>query len=136
VFIVAGKIFKRFSIKFLITFSLAVTAIRWFILALYGENIYLLSFSQLIHAASFGLYHSASMQFIHQHFDSNQQSRGQAIYIGGVYGVGGAIGAYISGVLWLDGSGSQFTFLVAAGFAGIGAITSLYLPKSNGKVSY
>ncbi len=136
VFIFAGKIFKHFSIKFLITFSLGVTAIRWFILALYGENIYLLSFSQLIHAASFGLYHSASMQFIHQHFDSNQQSRGQAIYIGGVYGIGGAIGAYISGVLWLDGSGSQFTFLVAAGFAGIGAITSLYLPKSNGKVSY
>jgi PPP family 3-phenylpropionic acid transporter len=66
------------------------------------------------------LYHSVSIQFIHQHFNDDQQNRGQAIYIGGVYGLGGAIGAYIAGIVWQDGQGSEFAYNLAAlaAFAG------------------
>lgn len=128
-FIFVGTLFKWFSLKYLLIFSLLATVLRWSLVANYGENIMLLILSQLLHAASFGLYHSASMQFITQHFDANQQSRGQALYIGGLYGIGGSIGAYIAGLLWLDGAGAQATFNFAALSVFIGAILVMFLPE-------
>jgi len=130
VFIYVGQLFKSFTIKGLLIFSLFITAIRWILLAQYGDNFWMLVFSQLMHAASFGLYHSASILFIRQHFDINQQSRGQALYVGGVYGIGGAIGAYFAGLLWLDGVGAQTSFNFAAVTVLIGAGFALFIPSS------
>jgi len=129
VFIFASSFFKYFSLKVLLIFSLAVTSFRWLLVALYAESIWLLAFTQLMHAASFALFHSASMLFISNHFTSCQQSRGQAVYLGGVYGVGGAIGAYIAGSLWLDGSGASTAFLTASAVALLAAVVMLFLPK-------
>jgi len=130
VFIYAGVFFKAFSLKQLLTFSLTITALRWFLVAQFADFVWLLSFTQLMHAASFALYHSASMLFISQHFSACQQSRGQAVYLGGVYGVGGAIGAYLAGILWLEGSGASMTFMVASGSALLAALLMLFF-KNN-----
>ena len=129
VFIFSSHFFKYFSLKALLIFSLAATSFRWLLVALYAESIWLLAFTQLMHAASFALFHSASMLFISNHFTSCQQSRGQAVYLGGVYGVGGAIGAYVAGVLWLDGLGASTTFLTASVAALLAAMVMLFLPK-------
>lgn len=128
-FIYAGQIFKLFSLKFLFVSSLFITAARWAILAEFGDNIWMLLLSQLLHAAGFGVFHSTSMAFIGLHFDVNQQSRGQALYIGGVYGLGGAIGAYAAGVLWQDGAGSTLSFYFAALTVLVGAFIGLFLPR-------
>ena len=114
VFFIAGRLYQLFGVRILISFSLFVTAIRWYITGNFADNVYILFIAQLIHAASFGLYHSASIQFVQQHFQRNQQNRGQAIYIAGVYGIGGAIGAYVSGYLWKDGFGAVQSFEFAA----------------------
>lgn len=129
VFIFASSFFKAFSLKALLIFSLAATALRWLLVALYAESLWLLAFTQLIHAASFALFHSASMIFISEHFTSCQQSRGQAVYLGGVYGVGGAIGAYVAGALWLDGLGASSAFLTASASALLAAMLMMFLPK-------
>ena len=129
VFIYVGQLFKSFTIKGLLIFSLFITAIRWILLAQYGDDFCILLFSQLMHAASFGLYHSASILFIRQHFDANQQSRGQSLYVGGVYGIGGAIGAYIAGLLWLNGLGAQASFYFAAVTVLIGTGFALFIPS-------
>jgi PPP family 3-phenylpropionic acid transporter len=131
VFIFASSFFKHFSLKALLIFSLAITALRWFLVALYADSAWMLALTQLIHAASFALFHSASMIFISNHFSSCQQSRGQAIYLGGVYGVGGAIGAYLAGMLWLDGAGSSTAFLTASVAALLAATLMFFLPKEN-----
>lgn len=131
VFIFASSFFKHFSLKSLLTFSLAVTALRWFLVALYADSAWVLAFTQLIHAASFALFHSASMIFISSHFSPCQQSRGQAIYLGGVYGVGGAIGAYLAGALWLDGLGATTAFLTASVAAFLAALLIKFLPSKN-----
>ena len=128
IFIYAGQLFKFFTIKTLLIFSLFITSIRWALLAQFGDVFWVLVFSQLMHAASFGLYHSASILFISQHFDINQQSRGQALYVGGVYGLGGAIGAYFAGLFWLDGVGAQTSFNLAAVIVLIGAVFALFIP--------
>jgi PPP family 3-phenylpropionic acid transporter len=110
VFFIAGRLYQLFGVRILISFSLFLTAIRWYMTGNFADNLYILLIAQLFHAASFGLYHSASIQFIQQHFQSNQQNRGQAIYIAGVYGIGGAIGAYLSGYMWKDGLGAIQSF--------------------------
>lgn len=129
VFIFASKFFQRFSLKGILIFSLAVTALRWFLVAFYADSAWILAFTQLIHAASFALFHSASMIFISSHFSASQQSRGQAIYLGGVYGVGGAIGAYLAGALWLDGVGATNAFLTASVAALLATIIMFLLPQ-------
>jgi len=134
IFIYAGKIFKYFSIKSILIFSLMITAFRWFLMGHYGDIMTIMILSQLIHAASFGLYHSASIQFLQQHFDPSQQNRGQAIYIGGVYGLGGGIGAYYAGTLWLEGSGATNAFDMAVLAAFVGALFTLFI-KTNRKIS-
>lgn len=127
IFIYAGKIFKRFSIKSIFIFTFVITSLRWYLMGHLGDITAVMIFVQLIHAASFGLYHSASVQFIQLHFDASQQNRGQAIYIGGVYGLGGAIGAYLAGILWLDGVGAIETFNMATVTALLGAIIILFI---------
>lgn len=129
VFIFASHFFKHFSLKSLLIFSLAITAVRWLVVGMYGDSVWLLALTQLIHAASFALFHSASMVFISNHFSTCQQSRGQAIYLGGVYGVGGAIGAYLAGALWLDGVGATSAFVTASVTALLAAVLMSFLPK-------
>ncbi|MGB1262012.1 MAG: MFS transporter [Cognaticolwellia sp.] len=127
IFAFAAIFFKNFSLKTLISASILLTALRWFMVGHFADSNIALALSQLIHALSFGLYHSASIAFIQQHFNAKQQSRGQAIYIGGVYGVGGAVGAYIAGLLWQDGIGAVITFDFAAVTALIGGVLALFL---------
>jgi PPP family 3-phenylpropionic acid transporter len=125
-FIYMGRLFKYFSLNSLLVFSLAITALRWYLIPVVADSVVWLAIIQLGHAASFAVYHSASMQFISSHFTKTQQSRGQGIYLGGVYGVGGAIGAYITGMLWLDGQGASNTFIMAGTSALIGSIIMFF----------
>ncbi len=133
IFIVAGKLFHYFSITKLITCSFILTAIRWWLTGYGGESTVLLVIAQVLHAASFGLYHSASILFVQQHFAEHQQNRGQAIYISGVYGIGGAIGAYLAGLYWLDGAGATHTYNLAAYAALIAAGLSLFISRQKSK---
>jgi len=134
IFVYAGKIFKYFSVKSILIFSFIITSFRWYLMGHLGDVMIVMILSQLIHAASFGLYHSASIQFIQQHFESSQQNRGQAIYIGGVYGLGGALGAYLAGILWLDGIGATSAFDMAMVAAFIGAIFTLFIKAKSANI--
>jgi len=128
-FIYMGTLFKYFALKTLLVFSLAITALRWFLVPQVGDSIYLLACTQLIHAASFAVYHSGSMRFLSIHFTKEQQGRAQGVYLGGVYGIGGAVGAYVTGLLWLDGSGANTAFTVAGFSALLGAVIMLSLKE-------
>jgi PPP family 3-phenylpropionic acid transporter len=125
-FVYMGSLFKHCSLNTLLVLSLMVSAARWFFMPFIADSPFWLAISQLSHAISFAIYHSASMQFIASHFTKCQQARGQGIYLGGVYGIGGAIGAYVTGVLWLDGGGAGDAFILAGVTALIGAIVMLF----------
>jgi PPP family 3-phenylpropionic acid transporter len=113
IFMLAGKLFRHLTIKIALMSSLLLTAIRWFFMAEFAEYMLFIILAQLLHAASFGINHSASMLFLQQHFEPSHQSRAQAIYVGGIYGLGGALGAWISGILWQQGDGASLTFYLA-----------------------
>ncbi|MBA6382749.1 MFS transporter [Colwellia sp. BRX10-6] len=127
IFIYASIFFRYFRLKTLLAISILLTSLRWFMTGSFADVIWVLVLVQCIHALSFGLYHSVSIQFIHQHFNHDQQNRGQAIYIGGVYGLGGAIGAYIAGILWQGGQGSELAYNLAASAAFIGFVLVLFM---------
>lgn len=127
IFLILGSLFQRYSLKHLLVASLFLSAIRWYITGSFSESIYWLVFSQCFHAFSFALYHSASIKFLQTHFSVNQQNRAQAIYIAGVYGLGGAIGAYVAGYFWLDGLGAVHSYNIAALFAFLAACIACFL---------
>lgn len=127
IFIYASIFFRYFRLKTLLAISILLTSLRWFMTGSFADVIWVLVLVQCIHALSFGLYHSVSIQFIHQHFNHDQQNRGQAIYIGGVYGLGGAIGAYIAGIVWQGGQSSELAYNLAASAAFIGFVLVLFM---------
>ncbi|MFT4938172.1 MAG: PPP family 3-phenylpropionic acid transporter [Paraglaciecola sp.] len=114
IFIMAGKLITFFGIKWILILSILLTALRWYLLAIFAESLVLLLLSQILHAFSFALTHAASIQFIHRHFGQNFQSRGQAIYISIAFGLGGAIGNYAAGGFWDQGQGAELAFSFAA----------------------
>ncbi|GIU53546.1 MULTISPECIES: MFS transporter [Shewanella] len=113
-FMLAPRLLGRFGVKILLIVSIAFTVLRWVLLAYGVDNLLLLSISQALHAFTFGLTHAASIQFIHRNFDIAHRSKGQALYASLSFGLGGAIGIWISGMIWGDGSGSGQTWLFAS----------------------
>jgi MFS transporter, PPP family, 3-phenylpropionic acid transporter len=72
--------------------------------------------AQLMHAATFGAYHAASLAAIHQFFRGRTQARGQALYTSLGFGAGGVLGGLASGWLWQH-TGAGVTFSFASGAA-------------------
>ena len=114
-------LFKQLGVYRLFSFALFITSIRWFVLALWVDNLTLLLISQLLHAASFGLFHLAAISLTHQLFPDHLKGRGQALYAGISFGLGGTLGTLLSGYTW-DGMGATWTFLASALIALLGAI--------------
>ncbi|CAM3877254.1 MFS transporter [Rheinheimera salexigens] len=128
-FYYAGKILRNRSYKFLLSICYSLTVLRWALVAMFADNAWVLAFSMMLHAGSFAIAHCCAMQFIQQFFPKHFRSKGQAFYAGVIYGGGGAIGAYVSGLLWQDGAGASFTFLAAAGLALVATMLAISLPK-------
>ncbi|AHK78780.1 hypothetical protein M911_05910 [Ectothiorhodospira haloalkaliphila] len=93
-------------------------------LAGFVDSLPMLVVIQLMHAASYGLYHAAAISLIHQFFVGRQQGRGQALYSSLSFGLGGAMGALASGYIW-DGAGPMWVYVMASGLATAGFVAAL-----------
>ena len=62
-------------------------------------------------------------------FQGRHQAKGQAIYTGIAYGLGGALGSVFSGYTW-DWLGADVTFFISAVAASIGLILIAWKMKS------
>ena len=131
-FYFAGSLMRNRSYRLLLSVCYGVTVLRWYMLATVADNVWLLCFSMLLHAGSFAIAHSCAMQFIQQFFPRKLRSRGQAMYAGVIFGGGGAIGAYFSGLLWQNGAGASLTFTAAALLALAATLLALTLPGGKG----
>lgn len=132
-FYFAGNIMRNRSYRLLLGVCYGITVVRWYLLAAFADNVWLLCFSMLLHAGSFAIAHSCAMQFIQQFFPKKLRSRGQALYAGVIFGGGGAIGAYFSGLLWQNGSGASLTFGIAALLALAATLLAVSLPTKTAK---
>jgi PPP family 3-phenylpropionic acid transporter len=119
VFLVMHRLLERFGARRVILASLALAVLRWLLVGLFVDLALVQVAAQTLHAASFGTFHAAAIHQVHQYFPGATQGRGQALYNSISFGVGGAFGSLVSGLLW-SGVGASLTFVVAAAFAALG----------------
>lgn len=113
---VAHRLQRRYSLRGILVASLALSAVRWLVVAFGVGHIGWIVLAQVLHAASFGSAHVAAIQLIHRHFRGPHQAQGQALYSSISYGLGGALGSLYAGELW-TAWGAQWVFAGAAGFS-------------------
>ncbi|WLQ15483.1 MFS transporter [Hahella aquimaris] len=123
------RLLGRYSLYVIVVSCLLLTALRWSGVALLAEHWWVLVLTQALHAASFGGLHAAAIEFVHRAFPKEYAGQGQAMYSAVSFGVGGAIGANVSGAIY-DPLGATFTFLAAAGVCLLSAII-LILKRRN-----
>ena len=114
IFIYGYFLLRRFSLWSLLTFTFLIASIRWFIVASAPESSALILLSQTFHAFTYGLYHSVMVQLIDKQFVGRYQIRGQALYSSVTFGLGGAIGSFLSGTIWTVYGHNELFY--AAGF--------------------
>jgi len=129
------KILARYTLKTILLVSLVLAVIRFSLIGVAVDHVWILIFAQTLHAATFGSFHAASVEVITQFFNGRHQAKGQAIYNSVAYGVGGTIGG-IAGGYALQYLGGQHTFMLAAVFPLFGfAVVALGLRLSKQSVT-
>lgn len=113
VFAVMHRLVAWTGLRTLFLLAFALSALRWTMVALLVESAMAMVLAQLLHAASFGLYHGVAIQLVHRQFVAGHQGRGQALYSSVSFGAGGAAGALLSGYAW-SALGATATWLGAA----------------------
>jgi len=113
VFLVMHRLVPRFGLRRLLLASLLLTALRWVLIGEFPDAMAVVLFAQLLHAASFGIYHAVAIQLIHRCFTGRHQGKGQALYSSLSFGAGGAVGSFLAGLGWA-GVGPQVMYLLAA----------------------
>ncbi|WP_430462931.1 MFS transporter [Thalassolituus sp. LLYu03] len=93
--------------------SLALTGLRWLVVAFLPEQPLAMIVAQTMHAFSFGAMHIIAMRYVQLFFPGRLQGQGQALYSSIGFGLGGAAGAWLSGQLW-ESAGSTMVFILAA----------------------
>ena len=111
IFLIMHRILPAFGTRKLLIVTLLLTTVRWLIIGFFVTDLSMLFLAQLIHAFSFGVFHSVGISLVHDYFTGSHQGRGQAIYSSISYGAGVAAGSIVSGVVWDQwGAGVLFTF--------------------------
>ena len=102
-----GPLLQR-NLLNILQFATLVTAIRWMILYLYPESILLTFSAQSLHAISFALYHTAAITYVFSLY--SQKKLAQQFFLGIAFGLGGSVGAILSGQIY-----GEYLFLVESG---------------------
>ncbi|MGI9294841.1 MAG: MFS transporter, partial [Pseudomonadales bacterium] len=118
-FMRVSDLFLRFSLRRILLASLAITALRWFLIAKFSDHLLILLLAQLMHAASFGSFHAVAIEYVRRFFRSGNHGRGQAFYSSVSFGAGGATGALMAGFFLSISPAASF---IAAAVAAIVAI--------------
>lgn len=123
IFLMMSKLVQQFGLRTLMLSATVLTAIRWVLIGALPDSLGVMLFAQLLHAASFGVFHATAIALFHNFFIGRHQGRGQALYSSLSFGAGGAFGALYSGMAW-DSLGAEPTYFIAAAQAALAAAIS------------
>ena len=121
VFMVMPRLAARFSLRRILLVAYGCAVVRFLLIGWGVESLAVLLVAQVLHGATFGAYHAASIAAINQWFPGRLQARGQAIYGSLGFGAGGMLGGLLSGYTW-DIAGPAWTYTIASLFALVGWI--------------
>jgi PPP family 3-phenylpropionic acid transporter len=124
VFLAWPQLARRYSLRVLLIASFLCAAARFAAIGWGTHVLLLLVAAQLLHAATFGVFHAASVAAVHRLFTGRLQARGQTLYSSLSYGLGGGAGLLIAGWSWEAlGPGLSFTLSAAFALAGAALVT-------------
>ncbi|MEO0317523.1 MAG: hypothetical protein RL404_1200 [Pseudomonadota bacterium] len=118
-----SPLFRRFGVRKLMIASLAIGVVRFLMIGLGAESLLLLLVAQVLHAATFGVHHSASVATMQRWFAGPLQARGQALYISISYGLGGSVGGLMMSACW-ETLGARPVYVIAAALCLLGWIAA------------
>jgi PPP family 3-phenylpropionic acid transporter len=121
VFFLMPALVRRLGFTRILLGSLALAVVRFLLIGWAVDVLALIMFAQVLHAATFGAYHAASVGLVHEFFRGRHQSKGQALFGSVTYGAGGVLGGLASGPIWQHwGASALYTF--SAGMALLGLL--------------
>ncbi len=121
VFFLMPWLVRHFGLTHILLVSFACAVLRFLLIGWYVDYIVLLLFAQVLHAATFGAYHAASVGLVHEIFQGRHQSKGQALFGSLTYGAGGMLGGLASGPIWQH-YGATALYSCSAGMALLGLL--------------
>ncbi|MBY4945455.1 MFS transporter [Cupriavidus respiraculi] len=99
-FFYQGQMFARWPLRWILAGTFVLAAIRFGLTGYLAELLWLMALVQVLHAATFAAHHSASLKRLQHWFAGPLQGRGQALYTGISYGIGGTLGGLAMGWTW------------------------------------
>jgi PPP family 3-phenylpropionic acid transporter len=121
VFFIMPWLFNRYGYTRILLVSFACAVARFLMIGWCVDLIAVLLIAQVLHAATFGAYHAASLGLVHEFFKGRHQSKGQALFGSFTYGAGGMVGGLASGPIWQH-YGATVLYSCSAGMAFLGWI--------------
>jgi len=129
VFAFLPALFRRYALSAILLASFACAAVRFLAIAWVPHFLLFLVAAQILHAATFGSFHAASVAAMHKLFPAAAKARAQAIFSSVSYGAGGAAGSLISGWAW-EAAGAPLVFSLAALAGLVGAYFAYALRRA------
>jgi PPP family 3-phenylpropionic acid transporter len=121
-----GPLLQR-NLLNIILFATLVTAFRWLLLYLYPDSVSITFASQSLHAVSFALYHTAAITYVFSLY--TQKKLAQQFFLGIAFGLGGSVGAVLSGKIY-----GEYLFLVEAGITFLAFLVLLIHKKRRERI--
>lgn len=84
----------------ILKFSVFITVIRWLLLFMFPESLYISFISQSLHAISFALHHTVAISFLYTVYQNKKLAA--QFYYGFSFGLGGFVGAILAGYFYGD----------------------------------
>ena len=119
VFLFLSRLMRHCSLRGILLASFALAVLRFLLIGWAVDSLPLLVAAQVMHGATFGAYHAASVTALNRWFPAQQQGRVQALYGAVSFGAGGILGNLFSGQSW-TALGAELTYTLGAGMALIG----------------
>jgi MFS transporter, PPP family, 3-phenylpropionic acid transporter len=124
----AHLLFERYSTKQLLGWGMVATGMRFLLIA-YVRSITLLLLLAPLHAFSFGLVWVTSLEFVRRHAPPHVLATAQSL-LAAVMAAGSVAGMLVWGPLYAS-SGGATVFTAAAAVAGVGALLTMALVRSD-----
>jgi len=130
IFLIMHRLLPAFGARKLLIVTLLLTTLRWLFIGFFVSDLSMLFVAQLIHAFSFGVFHSVGISLVHEYFTGSHQGRGQALYSSTSYGAGVAIGSLVSGLVWDQwGAGVLFVFAACCTLLALAIVWKFVQPR-------
>lgn len=121
VFLIMPRLLRRASPRQILVASFGCAVVRFLMIGWGVGHPSIIFLAQLLHGATFGAYHAATVAVISKWFPGRLQARGQALYGSVSFGAGGMLGGLASGWAW-DWAGPALTYSLGSAFALVGLL--------------